>query len=195
VTRFARCHNQLKPAPRAHLEKSTCTLPFHISTYPASYLSTSCQRELTNSFLRRLKPALYASVLLLKCSFRPRLATCSKAVSIERYSHRDCAEARKERAEPTAAMSVDPYHAVQSEIQTSLQAAISLRASFIRIRKIASNERSEELVGVRDEVRLLMLACGCGFELLRARGEGNCPWGTLVSCYFTCTDMPACLCL
>lgn len=49
-------------------------------------------------------------------------------------------------------MSVDPYHAVQSEIQSSLQSASNLRASFLRIRSTAS-EGNEELNWVRDEVR------------------------------------------
>ena len=48
-------------------------------------------------------------------------------------------------------MSVDPYHAVQADIQTSLQAASTLRASFLRIRSTASKD-SEELHWVRDEV-------------------------------------------
>lgn len=53
-------------------------------------------------------------------------------------------------------MSVDPYHAVQSEIQSSLQAASNLRASFLRIRSTAS-EGNEELNWVRDEVRFTRL--------------------------------------
>jgi Syntaxin 6, N-terminal len=48
-------------------------------------------------------------------------------------------------------MSVDPYHAVQADIQTSLQAASSLRSSFLRIRSTASKD-SEELRWVGDEV-------------------------------------------
>ena len=49
-------------------------------------------------------------------------------------------------------MSTDPYHAVQQEIQTSLQTAGTLRASFLRIRSTA-REESEELVWARNEVR------------------------------------------
>ena len=49
-------------------------------------------------------------------------------------------------------MSTDPYHAVQQEIQTSLQTAATLRASFLRIRSTA-REESEELVWARNEVR------------------------------------------
>ena len=51
------------------------------------------------------------------------------------------------------AMSQDPYHAVQREIQTSLQAASTLRASYLRIRSTARDE-SEELVWARNEVRV-----------------------------------------
>ena len=47
-------------------------------------------------------------------------------------------------------MSTDPYHAVQHEIQSSLQTAASLRASFLRIRNMA-REDSEELVWARNE--------------------------------------------
>jgi hypothetical protein len=50
-------------------------------------------------------------------------------------------------------MSQDPYHAVQREIQTSLQAASTLRASYLRIRSTARDE-SEELVWARNEVRM-----------------------------------------
>jgi hypothetical protein len=53
-------------------------------------------------------------------------------------------------------MSIDPYHEVQSEIQSSLQAAEQLRASFLRIRSTA-REGNEELELVRNEVRLALL--------------------------------------
>ena len=49
-------------------------------------------------------------------------------------------------------MSTDPYHAVQQEIQSSLQTAATLRASYLRIRSTARDE-SEELVWARNEVR------------------------------------------
>jgi Syntaxin 6, N-terminal len=49
-------------------------------------------------------------------------------------------------------MSIDPYHAVQSEIQSSLQTADQLRASFVRIRSTA-RVGSEELEWARSEVR------------------------------------------
>lgn len=50
-------------------------------------------------------------------------------------------------------MSQDPYHTVQREIQTSLQTASTLRASYLRIRSTARDE-SEELVWARNEVRI-----------------------------------------
>ena len=53
-------------------------------------------------------------------------------------------------------MSTDPYHAVQQEIQSSLQMAGTLRASFLRIRSTA-REDSEELIWARNEVRLGVL--------------------------------------
>lgn len=55
-------------------------------------------------------------------------------------------------------MSIDPYHAVQQEIQTSLQTASTLRSSYLRIRSTARGE-SEELVWARNEVSCLSLFC------------------------------------
>lgn len=49
------------------------------------------------------------------------------------------------------AMSTDPYHEVQREVQSSLQTAAALRASFLRIRTMA-REDSEELGWARNEV-------------------------------------------
>lgn len=49
-------------------------------------------------------------------------------------------------------MSTDPYHAVQREIQTSLQAAQQLHASYIRIRSTA-REDNEELTWARSELK------------------------------------------
>jgi len=49
-------------------------------------------------------------------------------------------------------MSIDPYHEVQSEIQSSLQAAEQLRASFLRIRSTA-REGNEELELARNELK------------------------------------------
>lgn len=51
-----------------------------------------------------------------------------------------------------ATMATDPYHAVQQEIQSSLQAAATLRSSYLRIRSTA-REDSEELAWARNEVR------------------------------------------
>ena len=45
----------------------------------------------------------------------------------------------------------DPYHAVQSEIQSTLQNAETLKASYLRIRATA-REESEEVVWARNEV-------------------------------------------
>jgi hypothetical protein len=53
-------------------------------------------------------------------------------------------------------MATDPYHAVQREVQTSLQAAETLHASYLRIRSTARNE-SEELIWARNEVTFLGL--------------------------------------
>lgn len=50
-------------------------------------------------------------------------------------------------------MATDPYHAVQAEIQSSLQTALQLRASYVRIRNMAVREDSEELIWARNEVR------------------------------------------
>jgi len=49
-------------------------------------------------------------------------------------------------------MSIDPYHEVQSEIQSSLQAAEQLLSSFLRIRSTA-REGNEELEWARNELR------------------------------------------
>ncbi|TDL22860.1 hypothetical protein BD410DRAFT_201918 [Rickenella mellea] len=49
-------------------------------------------------------------------------------------------------------MSVDPYHAVQNEIQTALLAATNLRASYRRISSTA-REDSEELNYARNELK------------------------------------------
>ena len=53
-------------------------------------------------------------------------------------------------------MSTDPYHVVQQEIQSSLQTASTLRASYLRIRSTA-REGNEELVWARNEVRCCLL--------------------------------------
>lgn len=64
-------------------------------------------------------------------------------------------------------MSVDPYHDVQAEIQSSLQAASNLRASFLRIRSTAS-EGSEELNWARDELKGTLAALEADLEDLEA---------------------------
>ncbi len=49
-------------------------------------------------------------------------------------------------------MSADPYHAVQQEIETSLQNAGQLLSSYRRIRSMARDD-SEELTYAQNEVR------------------------------------------
>ncbi|KAF8873813.1 t-SNARE [Mucidula mucida] len=65
-------------------------------------------------------------------------------------------------------MSTDPYHAVQAEIQTSLQAATQLRASYMRIRNMNSmrgtTEESEELVWARNEFKATLAALEADLE-------------------------------
>ena len=56
-------------------------------------------------------------------------------------------------------MSEDPYHAVQQEVQTSLQTASTLRSSYLRIRSTA-REDSEELVWAKNEVSCLEVFTG-----------------------------------
>jgi Syntaxin 6, N-terminal len=65
-------------------------------------------------------------------------------------------------------MSVDPYHAVQSEIQSSLATAEQLRASFIRIRSTA-REGSEELEWARNEVSTQYVLVRVGIILTAPR--------------------------
>ncbi|RPD56005.1 hypothetical protein L226DRAFT_534368 [Lentinus tigrinus ALCF2SS1-7] len=60
-------------------------------------------------------------------------------------------------------MSTDPYDAVQQEIQASLQAAATLRASFLRIRSTA-REDSEELVWARNELKATLAALEADLE-------------------------------
>lgn len=51
-------------------------------------------------------------------------------------------------------MSVDPYHAVQQELEASIQNAGQLLSSYQRIQNIARDD-SEELSYARNEVRHL----------------------------------------
>ncbi|KAI0918544.1 hypothetical protein AcV5_002506 [Taiwanofungus camphoratus] len=60
-------------------------------------------------------------------------------------------------------MSTDPYHAVQQEIQTSLQTASTLRASYLRIRSTA-REDSEELGWARNELKATLAALEADLE-------------------------------
>ncbi|KAE9407916.1 hypothetical protein BT96DRAFT_954253 [Gymnopus androsaceus JB14] len=60
-------------------------------------------------------------------------------------------------------MATDPYHAVQAEIQTSLQTAGQLRASYVRIRNMA-REDSEELGWARNELKATLAALEADLE-------------------------------
>ncbi|KAH9003458.1 t-SNARE [Lactarius hatsudake] len=60
-------------------------------------------------------------------------------------------------------MSVDPYHAVQSEIQSSLQTAEQLRASFLRIRSTA-HDGNEELEWARNELKATLSTLDADLE-------------------------------
>jgi len=60
-------------------------------------------------------------------------------------------------------MSTDPYHAVQQEIQSSLQASSTLRSSYLRIRSTA-REDSEELVWARNELKATLAALEADLE-------------------------------
>jgi len=60
-------------------------------------------------------------------------------------------------------MSTDPYHAVQREIQTSLQSASTLRASYLRIRSTARDD-SEELIWARNELKATLAAMEADLE-------------------------------
>lgn len=52
-------------------------------------------------------------------------------------------------------MSADPYHAVKAEVDSTLQSAETLRASYLRIRSTAP-EGSEELEWARNEVKHIL---------------------------------------
>ncbi|KIK68500.1 hypothetical protein GYMLUDRAFT_54123 [Collybiopsis luxurians FD-317 M1] len=68
-------------------------------------------------------------------------------------------EARKESGKIVE----DPYHAVQQEIQTSLQTAGQLRASYVRIRNMARDD-SEELAWARNELKATLAALEADLE-------------------------------
>ncbi|KAG7090696.1 hypothetical protein E1B28_009791 [Marasmius oreades] len=61
-------------------------------------------------------------------------------------------------------MATDPYHAVQQEVQSSLQTASQLRASYVRIQNMAVREDSEELVWAKNELRATLTALEADFE-------------------------------
>ncbi|KAF7318950.1 SNARE domain protein [Mycena chlorophos] len=61
-------------------------------------------------------------------------------------------------------MSVDPYHAVQQEVSSSLQSASQLRASYVRIRNMAVREDNEELVWARNELKATLAALDADLE-------------------------------
>ncbi|KAH9074240.1 t-SNARE [Lactarius deliciosus] len=60
-------------------------------------------------------------------------------------------------------MSIDPYHEVQSEIQSSLQTAEQLRASFLRIRSTA-HDGNEELEWARNELKATLSTLDADLE-------------------------------
>jgi len=62
-------------------------------------------------------------------------------------------------------MSVDPYHEVQSEIQSSLQTTEQLRASFLRIRSTA-RDGNEELEWTRNELKAMFSSLDADLEAL-----------------------------
>ncbi|KAJ7158363.1 t-SNARE [Mycena crocata] len=61
-------------------------------------------------------------------------------------------------------MSIDPYHAVQREISSSLQAAAQLRASYVRIRNMVVREDNEELVWARNELKATLASLEADLE-------------------------------
>ena len=64
-------------------------------------------------------------------------------------------------------MSLDPYQLVQAEIQTALDAASSLRSSYLRIRSTARAD-SEELIHAREELKGALEALEGDLEELEA---------------------------
>ncbi|KAH9171300.1 t-SNARE [Lactarius sanguifluus] len=60
-------------------------------------------------------------------------------------------------------MSIDPYHDVQSEIQSALQTAEQLRASFLRIRSTA-HDGNEELEWARNELKAMLSTLDADLE-------------------------------
>ncbi|KAI6043950.1 t-SNARE [Pisolithus marmoratus] len=62
-------------------------------------------------------------------------------------------------------MSTDPYHAVQQDVQSTLQTAVTLRASYFRIQNMA-REGSEELVWAQNELKATLVALEADLEAL-----------------------------
>lgn len=62
-------------------------------------------------------------------------------------------------------MSTDPYHAVQQDVQSTLQTAVTLRASYFRIQNMA-HEGSEELVWAQNELKATLAALEADLEAL-----------------------------
>ncbi|KAF8814722.1 snare protein TLG1/Syntaxin [Phlegmacium glaucopus] len=60
-------------------------------------------------------------------------------------------------------MSIDPYHAVQREIEASLQSAAQLQSSYTRIRSMAK-EGSEELMWARNELKATLASLEADLE-------------------------------
>jgi len=60
-------------------------------------------------------------------------------------------------------MSVDPYHAVQQEIQSSLHHAAQLQSSFLRIRNMVRPD-SEELMYARNELKATLATLEADLE-------------------------------
>jgi hypothetical protein len=73
-------------------------------------------------------------------------------------------------------MSTDPYHAVQREVQTSLQSASTLRASYMRIRSTARDD-SEELIWARNEVERSIFGIQLVNNLSTVKSNSGCHGG------------------
>ncbi|KAG6819697.1 hypothetical protein H0H93_009491 [Arthromyces matolae] len=60
-------------------------------------------------------------------------------------------------------MSIDPYHAVEQEVQATLQTAAQLRSSYLRIRSTARDD-SEELEWAKTELKGTLAALEADWE-------------------------------
>ncbi|GAA99508.1 uncharacterized protein L969DRAFT_86768 [Mixia osmundae IAM 14324] len=63
-------------------------------------------------------------------------------------------------------MSKDPYFDVKAEVQRTLQDAQSLKESYIRIRKLARQDTSEELQWAKDELKAITATLASDLEEL-----------------------------